>query len=269
MEKTDFLIKNFKIIFIFSQFSARKGNTHEICIRWKGIQLIPKVEEMAVWWFIWVGGILPVGCFSRPCSSTLTPALSQGSEDEMALNVEPAAATFPAAGGKASHELQNLTENRLAFKVSGEIARGREVLRGLYYSIFSIVISISYIFFCIILFFRSSHQTTTTTVSSPSTVLSLPRRRPSSRSSALMDPPRPTSSSSNGPRYPPRRTMPKPPSRPVPRQEKSSSPSRPNKVFYPLRQLTFLWNKFLKRFLAIFAYLLLSSFVISFYPSIS
>ncbi|KAI6197546.1 MSP domain-containing protein [Aphelenchoides besseyi] len=36
---------------------------------------------------------------------------------EAALNIEPSSATFPAAGGNAKHEVVNLTDNRLGFKV--------------------------------------------------------------------------------------------------------------------------------------------------------
>ncbi|CAJ0570192.1 unnamed protein product, partial [Mesorhabditis spiculigera] len=35
----------------------------------------------------------------------------------MALNVDPATATFPAAGGNAKHSLISLADTRLAFKV--------------------------------------------------------------------------------------------------------------------------------------------------------
>ncbi|CAD5226483.1 unnamed protein product [Bursaphelenchus okinawaensis] len=35
----------------------------------------------------------------------------------MALNIEPPTGNFPASGGKASHELSNVTDTRLAFKV--------------------------------------------------------------------------------------------------------------------------------------------------------
>ena len=35
----------------------------------------------------------------------------------MALSIDPAAGTFPAGGGTATHQVENTTETRLAFKV--------------------------------------------------------------------------------------------------------------------------------------------------------